>query len=71
MSERWKYQVKTGVFWGLFMIGFSTWYLSGTTPLATQLADNGYYFRAVGYIVFGIFELGYSSWTAKKRREGK
>lgn len=51
MSERWKYQVKTGVFWGLFMIGFSTWYLSGTTPLATQLADNGYYFRAVGYIV--------------------
>ena len=54
MSERWKYQVKTGVFWGLFMIGFSTWYLSGTTPLATQLDDNGYYFRAVGYIVFGI-----------------
>jgi hypothetical protein len=53
------------------MIGFSTWYLSGTTPLATQLADNGYYFRALGYIVFGIFVLGYSSWTAKKRREGK
>lgn len=71
MSERWKYQVKTGVFWGLFMIGFSTCYLSETTPLAVQLADYGYYFRAVGYIVFGVFVLGYSSWTAKKRREGK
>ena len=71
MSDRWKYQVKTGVFWGLFMIGFSTWYLSEKTPLAVQLADNSYYFRAVGYIVFGIFVLGYSSWTAKRRREGK
>ena len=71
MSERWKYQFKTGVFWGLFMIGFSTWYLSETKPLAIQLADYGYYFRAVGYIVFGVFVLGYSSWTAKKRREGK
>lgn len=71
MSERWRFQIKTGIFWGLFMIGFSTWSLSGSTPLANQFADNSYYFRAVGYIIFGIFVLGYSSWTAKKRREGK
>lgn len=70
MSERWKYQVKVGGLWGLFMIVFSTWYLTEKTPLEKQLADNGYYFRAIGYLLFGIFVLGYSSWTAKKRREG-
>ncbi|CAM3942163.1 hypothetical protein B0A58_09730 [Flavobacterium branchiophilum NBRC 15030 = ATCC 35035] len=71
MNERWKYQVKTGGIWGIFMIVFSTWYYTNTKPLALQLAEGGYYFRAVGYLVFGVFVLGYSSWTAKQRREGK
>ncbi len=71
MTERWKYQLKTGGFWGLFMIVFTTVLALKEKPLATQMADYNYYIRAVGVLLFGVFVLGYSSWKSKIRRESK
>ena len=71
MNERWKYQLKTGGFWGVFMIVFTTLYALKEKPLATQINDSNFYFRAIGFLLFGIFALGYSSWKSKTKRENK
>jgi ABC-type transport system involved in Fe-S cluster assembly fused permease/ATPase subunit len=56
MNDRWKYQVKTGLPWGIFM---------------TVLNDGQFYFRLICFLLFGVFVLGYSSWKAKTKRETK
>lgn len=71
MTERWKYQLKTGGFWGVFMIVFTTLYALKEKPLATQINDSNFYFRAIVFLLFGIFALGYSSWKSKTKRENK
>ena len=71
MTERWKYQLKTGGFWGVFMIVFTTVFALKEKPLAIQITDYSYYIRAVGYLLFGVFVLGFSSWKSKIKRENK
>ena len=69
MSERWKYQLKTGGFWGIFMIVFTTVFALKEKPLATQITNSDFYIRAFGFLLFGVFALGYSSWKSKIKRE--
>jgi hypothetical protein len=69
MSERWKYQLKMGGFWGVFMVVFMTLFELNEKPVMQQLADRNFYIRAVSYIVIGIFVLGYFSWKEKVKRE--
>ena len=71
MTERWKYQLKTGGFWGVFMIVFTTVFALKEKPFAIQIADSNFYFRAIGFLVFGVFAIGYSSWKSKIKRESK
>ncbi len=53
------------------MILFTTVFALKEKPFATQIVDSGYYLRCVGYLLFGVFALGYSSWKAKIKRESK
>ncbi len=69
MSERWKYQLKMGGFWGVFMVIFMTLFELKEKTISQQLSDNNFYIRAVSYIVIGIFVLGYFSWKEKVKRE--
>ena len=71
MTERWKYQTKTGGFWGVFMIVFTTIFALNEKSFETQIADSNFYLKAVAYLLFGVFVLGYSSWKAKIKRENK
>jgi hypothetical protein len=66
MSERWKYQIKTGGFWGLFMTVFMALYESKEIPLQEQLTSSQFYFRLVFFLIMGIFILGYFTWKNKK-----
>lgn len=68
MSERWKYQIKTGAPWGIFMVIITTVFGLKEKAFMTQITDINYYFRAIGYILFGIFILGYSSWKNKTKK---
>lgn len=68
MSERWKYQIKTGAPWGVFMIIITLFFGLKENPLTAQIADPNFYLRSAGYVLFGIFVLGYSSWKAKKKQ---
>jgi cell division protein FtsW (lipid II flippase) len=69
MSERWKYQLKMGGFWGVFMVVFMSLFELKEKTISQQLSENNFYIRAVSYIVIGIFVLGYFSWKEKVKRE--
>ena len=69
MSERWKYQIKMGGFWGIFMIIFMTLFEIKEKPFMEQLSSTNFYIRSLSYITIGIFVLGYFNWKAKEARE--
>ena len=69
MSERWKYQIKTGGFWGVFMILFMSLFELKEKPFMQQLSNPNFYLRAFFYLITGIFLLGYYNWKQKTKRE--
>ena len=69
MSERWKYQIKTGGIWGLFMVVFMTLFELKEKPFMDQITSYNFYLRAVVYIGVGVFVLGYFNW--KQMRKNK
>ncbi|OAB31405.1 hypothetical protein SAMN05444395_101619 [Flavobacterium fryxellicola] len=71
MSERWKYQIKTGLPWGIFMIVFMILFEIKEVSFIDQVSQPFFYFKAVAYILLGIFVLGYSSWKSKIKRQTK
>lgn len=67
MSERWKYQLKVGIFWGLFMIVLMTLMNWKEKPIMVQLVSPNFYIKLGAYLACGIFVMGYVSWKAKKK----
>lgn len=71
MSDKWKYQIKSGGIWGLFMIVFTVLFEIKEKPLAVQLSSANFYIRAVAYLLIGIFVLGYFNWKSKVKQQNK
>ena len=71
MNERWKYQIKTGGFWGIFMTVFNVLFELKQVSFLEQISKPTFYIRLVVYVLVGIFVLGYFNWKAKLKREGK
>ena len=71
MSERWKYQIKTGGAWGVFMSVFMILFDIKNISIAEQLSKPDFYIRAVAYIVLGIFVLGYFTWKSKMKQQSR
>lgn len=69
MSERWKYQLKSGGFWGIFMIVFTSLFGLKELTFMQQISSTSFYIRATGYLIVGVFVLGYVNWRAKNKRE--
>jgi hypothetical protein len=69
MSERWKYQIKNGGTWGVFMTVFMILFDIKQVPLAEQMSKPEFYFRALAYVAIGIFVLGYFTWKSKNKKE--
>lgn len=67
MSERWKYQIKIGLFWGIFMSVFNLLFEIREHSIREQIAEPKFYFRAITFIVVGIFVLGYFNWKSIKK----
>jgi hypothetical protein len=66
MSERWKYQIKIGLFWGVFMSVFNMLFEMQEHSVMEQLSRPHFYFRAISFILAGIFVLGYFNWKSIK-----
>ena len=65
MSERWKFQLKNGLIWGLLvsfiMAGFDLFEMS----IEDALLSNKNLFRMLLFILAGIFVVSYFSWKRK------
>jgi hypothetical protein len=68
MSERWKYQLRFGGFWGIFMTVFSVLSSLQENTVKQQLTSGNFYIRLVGYFAGGIFILGYINWRYKQKQ---
>ncbi|MFN8324178.1 MAG: hypothetical protein U0T80_00190 [Flavobacteriaceae bacterium] len=66
MIERWKYQVKVGLFWGLFMSVFNLFFNKDKT-MSEQLVSQEFYIRLFVFSVGGVFVLGYIMWKQKEK----
>jgi len=71
MNERWKYQIKTGGFWGIFMTVFNVLFELKQVSFLEQISKPTFYIRLVILVILGIFVLGYFNWKAKLKKEGK
>lgn len=77
MSERWKFQIKNGVFWALFMafimsIPFDLIDWANLKYLTFEkafLLSKLFLFKFLFWILPGIFIIGYFDWKQKKKRE--
>jgi len=69
MSERWKYQIKSGGLWGIFMILFMSLYELKEKSFSEQLSNANFFIRALFYLITGIFLLGYYNWKQKEKRD--
>lgn len=69
MSERWKYQIKTGGIWGLFMVVFMTLFELQEKPFSEQISSYNFYLRAFVFIAVGIFVLGYFNWKQMQKNK--
>lgn len=68
MSERWKYQFKVGIFWGLFMTLFNLVFEMQEKPVMMQITSPSFYLRMLVFTLTGIFLLGYINWKAKAKK---
>ena len=71
MRERWKYQIKSGGIWGLFMSGFILLFNMKEQPIAEQLKQPEFWLRTFVYLIVGIFGLGYYNWKQKQKQQSK
>ena len=69
MSERWKYQIKFGGIWGVFMTVFNVLFELKEKPISVQVTSQNFYIRASAFILIGIFVLAYFNWKQKVKNE--
>ncbi len=69
MSERWKYQIKTGLPFGIMMpvvmISFD-WFGSSESFTETFLSKKFLVYLIV-FLLVGVFLIGYSNWREKRK----
>ena len=68
MSERWKYQITMGSIWGIAMTVFNVLFNLKEIPFSQQIVSTVFYLQVAGYILVGIFVLGYFTWKSKQKQ---
>ena len=66
MSERLKTALNFGLVWGLLMSLFTLLVDLREKDFQDILVSNGFWIRAAGYTILGIFPVGYFSYQKKK-----
>lgn len=71
MGERWKYQIKKGLPFGLIMPVVMTsieWFGTSDT-FKEAFISKKFLAELVVFLFFGVFVIGYSSWREKAKNE--
>lgn len=65
MSNRWKFQLKIGFYWGTFMTLFMLLFYSKEVAVLNQIKSSQFYLKSIGHFLIGIFIMGYIWWKEK------
>ena len=71
MSERWKYQIKTGLPFGIVMPIIMTlfeWYGTSET-FAEAFFTMKFLIKLIVFVTIGVFLIGYSYWRERAKNE--
>lgn len=68
MSERWKYQIKTGGGWGIFTAILIALFDLAEMSFEDAFLSKRFIFREIFFFIFGTFMMGFYFWKAKNKR---
>lgn len=71
MTERWKYQIKWGLFWGTFMALAMTAFHAWENENWGLLFTWSLLLRLVIFVGVGIFVVGYFNWKESQKAAAK
>ena len=69
MSERWKYQIKSGLPFGLLLpivLGLFDWY---GTSFSDAFLTKKFLINLIIFLFGGIFVIGYFNWKEEQKKE--
>ena len=69
MRNRWKFQLKVGLFWGILMSLMFVLFNLNEMTFMEQFKTTNFYFRTIGFILSGVFLVGYVNWKEKNRSD--
>lgn len=71
MSERWKYQIRKGLLFGLIWSGLSLLFKFGESSISEQITSIELYYQFIVGFVIGCFIIGYLDWKVKSKKIDK
>lgn len=69
MSERWKYQIKKGLPFGIVMPILLAGFEGYGTSYADAFLSEKFAIQLVAFLLAGIFIIGYSYWRERQKNE--
>ena len=68
ISDKWKYQISEGIWWGVFMSTIILFNKDNQSILKELIASK-FYFKLAFFILIYVFVFGHFSWKLKLKRE--
>ena len=71
MTDRWKYQIKTGGLWGIATATLISLFNLIDNSFEEEFLSKKFIVKLVFFLITGIFMVGYFSWKKKLKDENK
>ena len=71
MTDRWKYQIKTGGLWGFATATILSLFNLTDASFEEEFLSKKYLIKLVFFLLIGIFMVGYFSWKKKLKEANK
>jgi hypothetical protein len=71
MTDRWKYQIKTGGLWGFAAATLLSLFNLTEVPFEEEFFSKKYLVKLIFFLIAGIFIVGYISWKKKTKEVNK
>ncbi len=71
MSERWKYQIKKGLIFGLIWSVLSLLFKLRVSTISEQITSVELYYHIIVGFIIGCFIIGYFDWKVKNKKVDK
>lgn len=67
MSPRWKFQIRNGLPFGIFMAIFMTGFDAALENSIQPFLTRTFLFKLLVWMILGVFVVGYFNWRERKK----